>query len=220
MRRLPIVLLLVVAVGGGAWFLIPGDQPLSPERTLSPSERASTVEPAASASSHPALISAVAPEGAREAVPIEQAEPAAEDPCASVRAELEEVIVTCNEHEKTIAQLNKKLAAALRELGRLKYDETTPYGAFLSSYEADEIDDPDILAQIEDWLRQFPVILRPGEATWIAERRRLRDWQEWGGRNFEHALILFLGPDRLAAELPETRMAELRAYYADESLFD
>ena len=217
MHRLPIVLLFIVAVGGGAWFLVSDDPPLSSGHAPPSVTHAPEVEED-SGSSPPDLVSAVAREDARTAVQVEQTEPVAEDPCASVRAELERMLATCNEREKTIAQLKRKLAAALRELG--KCDKTTPYGAFLASYEAEKIDDPDILAQIEDWLHKFPVILRPGEATWIAERRRLRDWQEWGGRNFEESLILFLGPDRLAAELPEDRLAELRAEYADEGYFD
>ncbi len=91
MRRLPIVLLFTIAVGGGAWFVIPGDQPLLSEHPPSSWERASAVEEETSALPHPDLISAVAPESAREAVQIEQAEPAAEDPCASVQAELDAV---------------------------------------------------------------------------------------------------------------------------------
>ena len=35
----------------------------------------------------------------------------------------------------------------------------------------------------------------------------------------EVALIMFLGPNRLIAELPAERVDELRAYYSEEGLF-
>ena len=219
MHRLLIVPLFIVAVGGGAWFFNTYDQPLSFEHVLSSQEHVSTDVGEASASSRPELISGVALEGAREAIQVTRAERATEDPCDSVRAELETAILINNEHEKTIAQLNKKLAAATQELERLQFPESTPYGAFLSSPEAGDIKDPIVLARIEDWLRQFPVFLWPGEATWIAERTVNRDWGLYGPTS-EEALIMFLGPARLVAELPPTRMAELRAYYAEEQIFD
>lgn len=218
MSRLPLFLVLIVAVGGGVWFLARDDQPLSPEHAPPSVTHAPAVEEMPEPSP-PDLVSAKAREVARTSVQIEQTKPVAEDPCASVRAELDAAIVVSNEHEKTIAQLNRKLAAALRELGRLKYDETTPYGAFLASYEADEINAPYLLYAIEDWLREFPVFLLPGEATWIVERTAADDWGLYG-QSCQEAVILFLGPDRLVAELPETRLAELRAEWAEEAYFD
>jgi len=159
-------------------------------------------------------------QGTREEVPSLPAVPVTtEDPCASVVADLDAAIVVNNAHEKTIAQLNEKLAEVMRERDRFMYGEDTPYGAFLSSYEADEINDPNALVRIEDWLQKFPVFLGVGEATWIAERTGAKDWKLYG-RTSELALIRFLGPDRLVAELPPARSAELIAYYADEPVFN
>lgn len=212
-----LLLLILVAVGGGAWFLIPDEQPLLPEHapaswTPPPVERVAE-------SSTPDLTLA-AHEGARTpVVEVAQTESVTEDPCASVQTELDSVIVACGERDKTIAELTAKLAEVMRERDRLMYADDTPYGAFLASYEADEINDPNALVRIEDWLRQFPVFLSAGEATWIAERTTCDDWKLYG-RTSERALIMFLGPDRLVNELPPARVAELRAYYDDGSLFN
>ena len=70
---------------------------------------------------------------------------------------------------------------------------------------------------IEAWLGEdyYPVFLRPGEATWIVQREVLDE------RGFsELELIQFLGIERLKAELPPKRLAELREDYAEEGIFD
>ncbi len=156
---------------------------------------------------------------ARVAVPVSQSTGMTEDPCASVVGELEASRESLIEAALTIEKLNTTLARVIRERDRFKFPMNTPYGAFLAGYEANEITDPYVLAGIESWLRQFPVILQPGEATWIAERIAAKDWGQYG-RTPEVALILFLGPDRLIAELPPARIAELRTYYYDEQFFD
>jgi len=208
-------------VGTLAWIFVPDDPHLPPLHDDAAVVPVTEPEASAPAPRDPIPQAPILTElqGAREAVPAPEPEPEV-DPCAELQVAFDAESAARVAAEREVAELQAQVARLSKELDLIKYPEDSPYGAFLSSYEADEIDDPDILAQIEDWLRQFPVILRPGEATWIAERLRLRDWQEWGGRNFEVSLILFLGPDRLAAELPEARMAELRAHYADESLFD
>ncbi len=155
-------------------------------------------------------------QAARVVVPVLDREPVAEDPCASVRAELEAAEA---EYKQTIAQLTRRLAQVTYERDRCENGENTPYGAFLRSYEAEEITDPYVLSRIEDWLRQFPVFLRPGEATWIVERTVQGDWGSYGPTS-EGALILFLGADRVEAVLSEERMAELREEYAEEAIFN
>jgi len=241
MHRLPIVLLFIAALGGGAWFLVSDDQTVSPEHAPPSVTRAPAVEEVPG-SSPPDLVSAVTREDARTAVRVEQTEPVAEDPCASVRAELDASRVELGDAQSELIRLRKDLADAQLEILRLQLPESTPYGAFLASGEAEQILEvfdgvlhypkpvPGLehpprpagevaLEQIKVWLDVIPVFLRPGEATWIAERRIARDWQRYG-RNFEDAFILFLGPDRLIAELPPERLAELREDYAEEGYFD
>ena len=116
MHRLLIVPLFIVAVGGGAWFFNTYDQPLSFEHVLSSQEHVSTDVGEASASSRPELISGVALEGAREAIQVTRAERATEDPCDSVRAELETAILINNEHEKTIAAVKAAAGEAVSSL--------------------------------------------------------------------------------------------------------
>jgi hypothetical protein len=168
MNRLLTTSLALVAVGGGAWFLVPDDgQTLSPEHVPSLVRSEANEAPASVTD-----LTVLTPALESERVPVEISEPelATEDPCASVQAELNTVLALFNEQSKTIAELNEKLVKTMLERDRFMYADDTPYGAFLSSYEADEINDPNALVRIEDWLQQFPVFLSAGEATWIAER--------------------------------------------------
>jgi len=137
------------------------------------------------------------------------------DPCAAVLEQLQAANARDAESAIAIATLRQDIARLALELDRLRFDESTPYGAFLRSDEALKINDPRALVSIQDWLRQFPIFLGQGEATWIAERVAANDWTLFG-RTSEVALIQFLGARRLAAELPPSRAAELRMYYADE----
>lgn len=52
-----------------------------------------------------------------------------------------------------------------------------------------------VFGGIQSWLDEFPVMLQPGEAIWIAE-------QVVVGPAGEEDLLRFLGPTRVAAELP------------------
>jgi hypothetical protein len=166
----------------------------------------------------PAMIAAPAPVSVREPVEVPPAtEPA--DPCGELRAALDAEIGARAVAEAAAEDLRAEVARLTVELQRLRIDPHTPYGAFLASFEAEEIRDPYHLERIEDWLRQFPVLLRPGEATWIVQRTTAKDWKTWG-RTSERALIAYLGPARLRAELPPERLAELAAYYQGEGLFD
>jgi len=190
-----------------------------PEDTVMVHPRQDALADVAPVASSLELVAALATQqGEREAVPAPSISPATELPCASVQAELEAALVINNEQEQTIVELKAKLAAAIRARDRLTFDVETPYGAFIASHEAEEINDPYSLERIQDWLRQFPVFLGPGEATWIAERTSAKDWTRFG-RTSEVALILYLGPDRVMSEVSPARAAELRAYYNDEPIF-
>ncbi len=127
----------------------------------------------------------------------------------------EEIAALAAERETLRGQVASLQLAVLRE----QCPEATPVGAFLHSAEAETISDQKIRIHVKEWLDVFPVFLRPGEATWIAERLRNKDWLEFG-RTSEVALIYFLGISRLEAELPEERLRELREDYEEEGIFD
>tara|TARA_R110000851_G_scaffold268071_2_gene420669 strand:+ start:3301 stop:3951 length:651 start_codon:yes stop_codon:yes gene_type:complete len=136
------------------------------------------------------------------------------DPCADVRSEL---AVALAERDALVDQRNAlrwKLTASMTLLEDEEHPDT-PFGAFVHSFDGEQMTDATDRDQVKTWLREFPVILNPGEGQWIADRRRHKDWEAYG-RNFERALIAYLGPARLAAELSPERVAELRLYYADE----
>lgn len=89
------------------------------------------------------------------------------------------------------------------------YPESTPYGAFLRSPEASQM--PELVqARVRDWLNEFPVVLRPGEAQWLADRTLAGDWHNFAPTSTQ-AVIEFLGPARLIAELPFERLSYLKA---------
>lgn len=153
-----------------------------------------------------------ASDATREVVPITQ--PVTEDPCASVTAKLEAERAARAAAEKEVHELrdvvnrlHKEVSLLSGELARRPVPEDTPYGAFLASPEAEAITDPKLRADIRAWLDEFPIFLRPGEATWIAEREAAEDWK-LHGRTTESAVISFLGPERLAAELSVDKLFE------------
>lgn len=129
---------------------------------------------------------------------------------------LEEEITALETERKA---LREQVAFLQLALLREQNPEATPLGAFLHSEEAEAIPEEQIRVHVREWLERFPVFLRPGEATWIAERERIDDWLQFG-RTAQLAVIHFLGINRLKAELPEERLAELREYYEEEGLFD
>lgn len=111
-----------------------------------------------------------------------------------------------------------RIAHLERELALAKLDPTTPFGHFATLPEAEGIDTK-TLSAAQSWLEQFPVILAPHEAEWLIERIKENDWKLWPGHGSTETLIVYLNPDRLVAELPAARVAELRAYYEEEGLF-
>jgi len=152
-------------------------------------------------------------------VPIETASVVSDDACNELRVALARAKAERDAAQVCVRELVDEVARLELELRRAKFPEDTPYGAFLLTAEAEDITDEYALERIEDWLNQFPVFLRPGEATWIAERTLRDDWGLYG-RTSERALIQFLGSARLIAELPAERLAELRQEYAEDGLLD
>lgn len=75
------------------------------------------------------------------------------------------------------------------------------------------------LVAVAGAMRSYPgVILSPDEGLWIAQRFELDDWKAYA-RTIDEALINFLGPARIAAQVTPERLAELRAEWAEEGLF-
>lgn len=103
-------------------------------------------------------------------------------------------------------------ASACRDLARkfdeCRFAEITPIGALIRVPEYEELSEKD-RREVQYTLDDYPVLLQAGEAAWIAERWRQDDWHMYG-RNVREALILFLGPARVAREMPPDKLAELR----------
>lgn len=152
-------------------------------------------------------LASVPPTSPREAVPLLEPTSVTEDPCASVTAELQAALAANEVAAKEIRELREKLAEVTRELNALQFPDDTPYGAFLASPEAKDITDPQLLVAFKALLDDFPVMLRPGEATWIAEHSREKEWGAYAYPN-ERQLVYFLGPERLAAEIPLDKLFE------------
>ena len=111
--------------------------------------------------------------------------------------------------------LHARIAHLERELARANLDPSTPYGHFALLPEVAEADTR-TLQQVQALLEDFPVILAPHEAEWLIARHKSKDWRDWPGHGTTETVIAYLNPDRLAAELPAKRVADLVAYYADE----
>lgn len=161
------------------------------------------------------------------------------DPCATVAEDLASSRASLADARTEIERLRRELDVAALEIERLRFPDTTPYGAFLASGEAEQILDdfagvtyvprnggasrpagPAALDWVRAWVDEFPVILHPGEATWIAERSILGDWSDFGPGSSQDVLLRFLGPDRVAAEVPPERLAELKAEHAADGFFE
>lgn len=145
--------------------------------------------------------------GARETVGARPTEPEPEDPCASLAAALEAERAARAGLGQEVVDLRQELARITRELNALRFPEDTPYGAFLASPEAEDITDANLRAAFKALLDDFPVMLRPGEATWIAENSERKDWGAYAYPS-EHELVGFLGLERLAAEVPLDKLFE------------
>jgi len=217
MRYLIPVALVAVML---AWTFLPDDPhlPPAPQDLATPTPTPTPTPTQTKASAHARrtldtdLVPARVPEGSERTAAVAEAVLPEVDPCA----ELAEAL-TASDAARVAAEQE---AQELRDqVAQLQHPEDTPYGAFLRSYEASEITDPDLRRDIEAWLQVFPIILRPGEATWIVERETANDWRSYS-LTAKAAIIKFLGPQRLLAELPPERAAELRDDYADDDEVD
>ena len=252
MRRVPLILgvcgtLLGVAAFCGRTIQRSGDVAAPPSSAVSPGveERDS-----------PAVRELAVSQAVAVREQVSTPEHAAEDPCASLAAELRAERAARVAAEQEVARLRAELDRVTRELKALRFPESTPYGAFLASPEALDIrenissgshlyrallDDArndvrryelmvaedsskkhslevfserlqrlstdreaavdQVFGSIEAWLDTVPVMLHPGEATWIVERCIL-------GPEGDTELIQLLGPKRAAAEIPLDMLLE------------
>jgi Fe-S-cluster formation regulator IscX/YfhJ len=249
MRRLHVILLGLCAVAVGTRFVLDSDGAQKPTDGLGASLPTDTVSAGTREEGRSSEATPLGDDHERAREPVSAT---TEEPCASVVAELQAERAAREAAEHEAATLRRELAALTRELDACRFPESTPYGAFLASPEADEIiesirsgshlyeatlddlradlqryelrvaTDPsvhnthmveslskrlqlfsddreaaveDVLGSVKAWLDEFPVMLQPGEATWITEQVVL-------GPSGEDDLVRFLGLTRVAAELP------------------
>lgn len=124
----------------------------------------------------------------------------------------------CHELRKERRGLLEKIAQLEIEVLHLRYPESDPFGAFLRSYEATQITDAEERKVIRATLEEVPVVLRPGEATWIVERSRDEGLQQIPD---PEDLIRFLGPQRVLREVPPSWFhARHMQFYDEERWFN
>lgn len=117
------------------------------------------------------------------------------------------------EQAARIEELNLQVRQLQRELMVLRNDpESAPKVAFLRSIDAEFITAPEERRELLAILDDFPVVLRNGEAIWIAERIRYDDWDLFAEEPHD-AIVLKLGYQRLKAEMPPDKMATLDLLY-------
>ena len=130
---------------------------------------------------------------------------------ASLRAELEEYRALARAVEADNQGLQERIAY-LEDL--LRHPEDDPVGSFLRMPEWEQLGDEQrrfIKALLE---HEYPVVLLPGEPTWLAERDRLDDWLNYG-ESFTEAVVLYFGPERLERELPPAPLKDLHDSYPE-----
>lgn len=105
-----------------------------------------------------------------------------------------------------VRQLQTEVARLQRELDYCQFAEGTPWGAFLRSPEAASID-TERRKHLKNVLDNFPVILLPGEATWIATYE--------GEVDYLQELVDYLGSNRILRALTPAQTAYLKSRYPD-----
>lgn len=91
-------------------------------------------------------------------------------------------------------------------------------GDWLVMVEEDQRPPLAILRGMPIVLEDYPVQLSLEEGQWVAARIELRDWSNWGP-TADEAIIEYLGPERLAAELPDQALERLQETFRETDLF-
>jgi len=106
-----------------------------------------------------------------------------------------------------LADLEAEVARLRGELEACRFPEGTPYGAFIRSPEAAPMSEAG-RKKVHEVLDSFPVVLSPGEATWIAEFEPLQSWTD--------EMVQFLGARRIRSQATPAQLAKLRSTLGDE----
>jgi hypothetical protein len=119
---------------------------------------------------------------------------------------------------RTIAELQRQLEHARFQLVLCQGRGEGTFGAWVGSLLPEERPHEDTLLEIASRLRDFEGLrLQAHEGLWLAERIELEDWP--AGEDQTAVFIRYLGPERVARELDESCLEELRECYVDDPLF-
>lgn len=154
---------------------------------------------------------------AREEPPPTVAEPHPLGPTLDLvrdlRAERDALALRVSELSNRAAWLETELDLCGSEVTR------GTFGEWLASLPLEQRPDRAVLLAVAGALREYPgVRLTVDEGLWVAERFQLDDWRAWGP-TVDEALIRFLGPARIAAQVSPEKLEELRREWAAEGLF-
>ena len=123
------------------------------------------------------------------------------------------------ELRREVGRLQKRIDWLETELDLCGSEVTQgPVGRWLAALRPEERPDAKTLRMVSAYLKPYPVELSAAEGLWVAERIRLDDWKTHAA-TIDEALVLFLGPARLAAELPKDQVAALREDWSEEGFF-
>ena len=198
-------LLLMTAVLGVAYFMISKPPASSTDRVLAGAEQAAPAGPSDALPSLDITVRDRAPASAEE------------DDTLSMGPEPQETVQLRDRVqllEQTVADLESENAQLRQALLLAQYPADSPWGHALRMPEIEAIADDKVRSSIRSWLEEdFPILVQPGELTWIAERERSGDWKRFAPTMTE-AMVIYLGPERLLREMPDgERMDELLAKY-------
>lgn len=121
------------------------------------------------------------------------------------------------ERDRLVFQLEarvKYLEARLAGVGVWE----SPATRWLEALGPDEQPEPATVITLSEYLAPYPVELTPQEGRWVLGRILADDWLAWGP-TIDEALILYLSPERLIAELPAPAIASLRTEWREEGYF-
>jgi hypothetical protein len=198
----------------GVWFLWPDHEPLLSQEHAPRDYIPAQPDAAPERAPVETLLSVGAPPSTERA-PVGFAAPPEEELTEDANALLLGIQQELDLLRDENAGLRAQLAIHALEAERARYPEDSPYGAFLQSYEAEQLPDQLERDQVKYALEEIPVFLNAGEATWIVERYRNDDWKSYAETR-DVAMIRFIGSARVLAEAPPEKMDQYREWY-DES---
>lgn len=95
---------------------------------------------------------------------------------------------------------------------------TGPIGEWARTANVDVLPSLDTMLLASEYLADYPVRLAYHEGLWLFARMERDDWLDWGP-TVDEALILYLGPQRIAAEVEPEHLAKLAAEWEAEGYF-